>query len=78
MELRGETVRIAQPVLLIEHDEIESGEAQDLGDLRMTQHRPATEDVLAVAQALLEGVWSIHVISVNTVLYGATCPCMAR
>ena len=40
-------------MLLIENEVIESGEAQDLDDLRIAEHRPATEDLLAVAQALL-------------------------
>ena len=58
VELRGERRRIAEPVLLVEHEEVVAGEAQDLDDLRIAEHRPAAEHVLAVAQALLEAVWA--------------------
>ena len=53
MQLRRERARIAEPVLLVENEVVEPGEAQDLDDLRIAEHRPATENVLAIAQALL-------------------------
>jgi hypothetical protein len=60
VELCGERRRIAEPVLLVEHEEVVAGEAQDLDDLRMAEHRPETQHVLAVAQALLQKVRTIH------------------
>jgi len=70
-QLRGEAGRVAQTMLLVEEQEIESGETQDLDDLRIAQERPATENVLAFAQALLETVGSIHVVIsfVNAIFY---------
>jgi hypothetical protein len=60
MQLRGERARIAEPVLLVENEIIESGEAQDLDDLRMAEHRPAAENLLAIDEALLQRVFPIH------------------
>jgi hypothetical protein len=51
-------------MLLVENEIVEPGEAQDLDDLRVTQKRPATENVLAVGEALLETVLPIHVTPV--------------
>jgi hypothetical protein len=45
---------VAEPVLLVEHEVVEAGEAQDLGDLRAAQHGPASEHVLALAQAFFK------------------------
>ena len=62
MELRGKARHVAQPVLLVEHDIVEAGEAQDLGDLRASQHGPAAEDVLAVRETVLQYVWPIQLL----------------
>ena len=45
VQLRGEARRVAQAVLLVEHEVVEAGKAQDLGHLRMPEHRPAAQDL---------------------------------
>ena len=57
-------------MLLIQQDVIESRQAQELDNLGIAEERPATENVVAFAQALLEIVGAIHVTSfVNAIFY---------
>jgi hypothetical protein len=54
VKLRLQARDVAQAVLLVEHEIIEAGKAQDLRDLRAPEHAPAPEDVFALAQAFLQ------------------------
>jgi hypothetical protein len=68
MQLRLQARRVPDAVLLIEQDVVESGQAQDLDDLRAAEKRPAAEHVLAVTQPLLETVLPVHVNSVDALV----------
>jgi hypothetical protein len=61
--LRSETRGVAKPVFLVEYEEIETSKAQDLDNLRLAEHRPAAEHLLAVAQPLFQCVDPVHVSS---------------